>query len=53
MRKLDQHLALGLEAVLELLIELQDTRSLYYCLALRLSKTEMFSAFLISHSVSL
>jgi hypothetical protein len=30
MRKLAQDLDLGLEAALELLIELQDTRSLYY-----------------------
>jgi hypothetical protein len=52
-RKLAQDLDLGLEAALELLIELQDTRSLYDCLALRLSKAEMFSTFLISHSVSL
>jgi hypothetical protein len=54
MRKLTQDLDLGLEAALELLLELQDTtRSLYDCLALRLCKAEMFSAFLISHSVSL
>jgi hypothetical protein len=51
MRKLAQDLYLGLEAGLELLMELQDIRSLYYCFAL--TKAEMFSAFLISHSASL
>jgi hypothetical protein len=37
-------LDLGLEAALDL-IELLDTRPLYDCLALRLSKAEIFSAF--------
>jgi hypothetical protein len=53
MSKLAQDLDLGLEVALELLIELQDTRSLYYCLALRLSKAEMFSGFPISQYWSL
>jgi hypothetical protein len=52
-RKLAQHLDLGLEAALELLIELQDARSPYDCLALSLSKVELFPAFLRSHSVCL